>query len=277
MNLNWLESLLYGLISGLSEFLPISSYAHQQIFLHIFGDEARDPARDLIVHIALIVSLFIAGRTLIEQFRRDNNHNSSHRRQHNSLSRNAYDVKLIKNAAVPMLILMLVFSFVFSGTPKLFLVCLFLLMNSIILFIPAHLPQGNKDARSMSAFDSLLIGLSGALSIFAGISRIGTTISFAVGRGADRRYALNWALILSIPALFLTVGLDFLAVISAGGNIQFWSNFLTYILSALGAFTGGYLSIILVKLINTNFGLTGFAYYSCGASLFSFIIYLTIV
>lgn len=277
MNLNWLESLLYGLISGLSEFLPISSSAHQQIFLHIFGDEAQDPARDLIVNIALIASLFIAGRTLIEQFRRDNDHNSSHRRRRKNLSCNAYDVKLIKNATVPMLILMMIFSFVLSGTPKLFLICLFLLMNGIILFIPAHLPQGNKDARSMSLFDSFLIGLSGALSVFTGISRIGATVSFATGRGADRRYALNWALILSIPALFLSVGLDLLAVISAGGTIQFWSNLLTYILSAIGAFTGGYLSIILVKLINTNFGLTGFAYYSWGASLFSFIIYLTVV
>ena len=37
MELTWLESLLFGLISGFTEFLPLSSVAHQTIFLKLFG------------------------------------------------------------------------------------------------------------------------------------------------------------------------------------------------------------------------------------------------
>ena len=37
MGLNWLQSLIYGLISGFTEFLPISSDGHRIIFLELIG------------------------------------------------------------------------------------------------------------------------------------------------------------------------------------------------------------------------------------------------
>ena len=54
MNFSWLESLIYGLISGLAEFLPISAEGHQHIMLYLFGGELRDPVRDFFVHIGLL-------------------------------------------------------------------------------------------------------------------------------------------------------------------------------------------------------------------------------
>ena len=39
MELNWLECLIYGLLSGLTEFLPVSSLAHQTVILKVFGLE----------------------------------------------------------------------------------------------------------------------------------------------------------------------------------------------------------------------------------------------
>ena len=129
----------------------------------------------------------------------------------------------------------------------------------------------------MSLFDSLFIGLFGALSVFPGISRITCTTMSAVMRGADKNHALNWSLLISIPAIILLAALELIAAFTNPGAISIGSNLLGYILSALGAYIGGYLSIKIMRLISYNIGFNGFAYYSWGAALFTFIIYLTVV
>ncbi len=275
--MNWLEGLIYGLISGLAEFMPVSSQAHQRIMLHMFGLDAADPVRDLAVHLALLYALYTGCRNIIDPIRRDRRAQLQRRRGHRQSGLNILNLRFIKNAAAPMLIGMLLIPFVFKADNNLLTVSICLLVNGLLLFFSERLIHGNKDVRSMTVFDSTLIGLAGALSGFCGISRFGATASVAVSRGAERQQALNWAFLLGIPALVLLSGMDLFTAIFGGVEIHFWRNFFTYILSAAGAYIGGYLSILLVKLLCVNIGFYGFAYYSWGASLFSFILYLIVV
>lgn len=277
MDLSWLESLIYGLVSGLAEFLPVSTHAHQQLLLHLFGAESSDPVRDLFVHLALLFSIFTGCRTLTDQIRRERKIQLQSRRGNRHTSRALLDLKLVKNASVPMLIGLLVLSYVSDTNSSLLITAVFLIFNGVLLYLPERMIQGNKDVRGMTLFDSLLIGISGALSVFPGISRMGSTASAAVARGADRQHALNWAFLLSIPALALLTGLDLVAIFTYAGEINFWTNFFTYVLSIAGAYVGGCVSIKLVKLLTVNVGFYGFAYYSWGAALFTFILYLTVV
>lgn len=277
MSFSWLESLLYGFISGLTEFLPVSSRAHQQILLHLLGKDVRDPVRDLLILIALLLSLFTVCRPTIEQFRRDNIAFSRRRRQVKITQRSLLDLKLVKNATVPMLIGIILLSFLYKGSSNLLSICLFLLINGALIFLSCRMIQGNKDSRSMTQFDSLLIGISGALSVFPGISRITCTTMSAIMRGADKNQALNWSLLISIPAIILFAVLELTAAFTNSPAINIGANLLGYVLSALGAYIGGYLSIKLMKLISYNVGLQGFAYYSWGTALYTFIIYLTVV
>lgn len=276
MNMGWLDSILYGLVSGFAEFLPISSHAHQRILMELFGIDHRDPVRDLIVHLAILFSLYSACRATIDHLRRERRIQVHNSRSSVYSPRVLLDLRLIKNAAIPMLLGLLVLSYIFNTDNNLLLIALFLLINGIILFIPERMMRGNKDARSMSLLDSWLVGAGGALSAFTGISRVGSTISMALARGADRRSALNWALLLSIPALISLMGLDLLGIFSVAGSINFWGSLLTYILSAAGAYLGGYLSIVLMKFLTVHVGFSGFSYYCWGASLFSFLLFLTV-
>ena len=50
--MNWLQGIIYGLISGFAEFLPVSSHAHQRITLYLFGVEGRDPVLSFVVRLA---------------------------------------------------------------------------------------------------------------------------------------------------------------------------------------------------------------------------------
>lgn len=276
MNMSWFEGLIYGLISGISEFLPISSHAHQRILMLLFGVESRDPVRDLLVHLAILLSVYSGCRGMIEHLRRETQQKArSGKYMHTA--RSHLDLRLVKNAAVPMLIGLLVLTYIFGLDGNLLVTALFLLINGIILYIPDRMMQGNKDARSMSVFDSFLIGSAGALSAFTGISRIGGTVSVAVARGADRQNALNWSLILCIPALIALSGIDVIRIFSAAGSLNVWGNFLSYLLSAAGAYFGGCFGIRLIKSLTVRIGLSGFSFYSWGAALLSFVLYLTVV
>ena len=136
--------------------------------------------------------------------------------------------------------------------------------------------QGNKDARMMSSADSILIGSVAGLSGLPGISCVGMVTSVSIMRGAERQSALNWAFLLAIPAYIAMIGLDLVSAFSGVGLVPFWSNLLGYILSVAGAYIAGYFAIIFMKFMTVRTGYSGFAYYSIGAALFSFLLYLTV-
>ena len=276
MNLNWIESIVYGFISGMAEFLPISSKAHQMILLHLCGADVVDPVRDLFVHVALFLSLYTSLKPTFDNMRREIGQRSG-RRNHTYVSRDQYDTHLIKNAVFPMLIGLFLISYIFKPESSLLATSAFFLVNGILIFLPVRMMQGNKDARSMSVFDSILLGVFGALSAFPGISRIGCTTSVAVSRGASRQNALHWAFLLSIPAILALSCFDVFGIITYAQIIPFWNSFLTYILSAIFAYLGGYIGIGLMKFLTVRVGFSGFAYYSWGAGLFTFLLYLLVV
>lgn len=278
MIINWFESILYGFISGIAEFFPISSRAHQRILMQLFGIDHKDPLMDLVVHLSLLFSIFFSCRVLLEQYRRELSMSTRGRRgiRHNTNLR--MDMQLIRKATLPMIIGIVLLTYIIgSHETSLLLTSVFLVLNGMILFLPERMMQGNKNAGSMSAFDSILIGIAGSLSALCGISRIGCSVSAAVVRGAKRQNGFTWALLLGIPALITLCVLDVVNLFSQLGTIQLWGNFFSYVLCAITAFCGGCAGIRMMKFLITRISLSGYAYYSWGAAVFSFIIYLTVV
>lgn len=273
--MSWLESLIYGLISGISEFLPISSFAHQQIALHLFGADGRDPVRDFFVHLGMLIAVIAACRSFMDLLKRGMNANGAGGYTGSQNNRAFMDWKLIQTALFPMIIGMLFLRYILKIEGNLVLTSLFLAINGVVVFLPNRIIQGNKTARSMSAMDGVMIGSSGVLSVLPGISRVACTYGVSVIRGAARKNALLWTQILSIYALACLCLMDLISIFGVG-EINFWGNFLTYILSGLFAYAGSYVGIYIMRFLTGRPGGNGFAYYCWGASLFSFILYLTV-
>lgn len=273
--MNWLESIIYGLVSGFSEFLPISSPAHQAILLRLFGVDQRDPVQDFLIHLAILLASILCCWSTLGQIRKDRSTGSRRRGRHTQ--RSSLDFRVVKTAAVPLLVGLLMRSLVEGFESDLILLMILFLVNGIILYLPERMLQGNKNARSMSALDSILIGIGGVLSVFPGISLVGSTASVAIVRGADKQHALKWALLLNIFALFIFTVFDVFGFVFQGIGAASASYILHYLLSAAGSFLGAYLGIMFMRYLTVKAGFSGFAYYSWGAALFSFILYLTVV
>ena len=268
------ESIIYGLISGFSEFLPVSSQGHQAILLHLFGMDTRDPLRDMIIHISVLAALLTACKSLFLRMRREQMITARSRKKRNTERRSVFDLRLVKTTTIPLIAGLLFYITTRKFETELLYLVLFFLLNGLLLIVPEYIRQGNKDARFMTGLDGIMLGVFGALSAFPGISRVGAMNAYSIGRGANRQHALNWILMLSIPAILLFLGIDIYSLFVFGFDTFTFSVLAGYILSGLGAFFGGYFGVVLVRFLTVRTGFTGFAYYSWGTAIFSFVLYL---
>lgn len=274
---NWAQSLIYGLIAGASEFLPVSAEGHHAIFQTLTGAGNEANSYRLFCHAAILIALVLSCRPQLDRLRRERKLASTPRsRRHRQPDISALlDIRVVRTATAAMLVSMAACYLLSRSKGPLWLVSLYFAANGGILYLCIRRPYGNKDARSVSALDAVLMGLGAGAAMLPGISRIGVSASVCQLRGGDRQYALNTTLLLSIPAVMVSICLDIYLVLAFGMPFSFmW--LLHYLLSAFAAFLGAYFSIILMRFLAVKVGFSGFAFYCWGAALFSVILYLMI-
>lgn len=276
MDLNWLEALLYGLVSGITEFLPVSAQAHQMILLNLFGYSESNGLLNLFVHIGMFAALAVTSGGYIKKIYKEYklSKNNRRRRKRELNFQAVFDIRFVRIACIPALIGFIFYGKTLQWENTVPIVALFMLFNGIILFIPMYMSRGNKDSRNMSALDGILFGLGSALSVLPGVSRIGTGFSLAAMRGADTQHAYKWCLILSVPMLLVLSCFDIYRIFAVGlAQIEFMF-VLKCILSAVATYFSATVAITFMKTLTSRSGLASFSYYSWGAALFAFILYL---
>lgn len=276
MQMNWLESLIYGFLSGLAEFLPISSRAHGVLFCELTGSQ-DDALLRLFIHLGALAALLIACAPMISRLNRERRIASipKKRRKRQPDIKSLMDIRVLKTATVSLLICFLAWPIVNDLHERLWVLALLMAVNGIVLYVPQFLPGANKDSRSVSAVDAFLMGLGGGAGVIPGISRIGTSVSVGLVRGTERRYALDTALLLCIPALIVMLLIDLAGLFAGVGTISLL-RILICLLSGLSALGGAALGIFSMRFLSFKAGFFGFAYYCWGVALFAFILYLTI-
>lgn len=277
MELNWFQSILYGLLSGLAEVLPVSAQAHRLILLKLFGESGEPALLRLLIHIGTLAALYYSSQNQIIRYIRARKlaRIPKRRRQRPLDTRTLMDFELLKTALIPVVIGFFFYQKAASLGDNLILVALFLAINGVILYLPQFLPGSNKDSRNMTRIEGLLIGLGGAVSVIPGISCVGTATSIGMVCGADRSYSLNTALLLSLPVAAGLILFDIIALTAGVGALSF-GVFLCYILAAAAAFGGVLLAVKIMRMLAANIGFAVFGLYCWSAALFTLILYLTI-
>lgn len=277
MDWNWIHSLFYGLISGFTEFLPISPDAHRHLFAELTGVGQGHLPHRLFSHIGGLLALLLVCKPQIDKLLRERRIATLpvKRRKRQPDVKSLAEIRFLRTAGWMLLLSIPGFVMISRFGQPLWLVAVLLLLNGVILYVPQFLPGGNKEALSLSAADSLLTGVAGALGRFPGISGIGTAMSALKIRGADWQYALQMCLLLSVPAFLIAMGCDVYGMVLAGAGISF-GYILHYLLTTLSAFAGAYFGIIFMRFLAVKAGFSGFAYYCWGMALFSIFLYLMI-
>ena len=190
-----IKSFILGLVQGLTEFLPVSSSGHIEIFKEImnFSFESHNGLFfTLILHLATALSALIYFWNDVKK-----------------IILSIYMLKRDENLHFSLMILisMIPAGFVwffyedkinelFNG--NLLLVGSMLILTSILLFISDKINKLNK---KLSPLNSLLIGISQALAILPGISRSGSTIATSIFLGINRDLAAKFSFLMVIPVI----------------------------------------------------------------------------
>lgn len=274
--MSWLQSILYGFLTGASDVLPVSSRAHGILLLKIFGTTIDGNLMQLFLHVAAMLAIYMSSRSTITRIRRALalKRIPKRKRRRPLDTKSLMDFRLLRTTAVPIILAYLFYDKLFSLGSNMMLVAFFLLLNGLIIYIPHYLPTGNKDARTMSRVEGLLIGLGGALSVFPGISAMGAMLSVGSVCGVDKEYSLGNALLETMLILLCVSVNDVLRIASAGVKDVTFQMVLVCLATALAAFVGTLLGMKLLKTIAKNADFSIFAFYCLGLALFTFFLNL---
>ena len=275
--MNFLESLLFGLVSGLTDILPVSAQAHKAILLTIFGVDAEPGVLRLLIHMATLVALYFCCQKQILRISRQLKlaRIPKKRRRRPLDMKTILDYRMMQTMVIPVVIGFLCYGKTAPMSGSLSWCALFLLLNAVILFMPQLLPSGNKDSRSVSRVESLLMGIGGALGIFPGISSVGGMTAVASVCGVERTYALNISLMMNMVINGMMIFHDILNIGVGIGSLTFGA-LMGYFVAAAVAFAAVYAAIRLMQHLANAQGYTAFAWYSLAMAMLMFIIYLMV-
>lgn len=276
MELSWFKNLMYGLFSGLLDILPVSAQAHSALLLKFFGVKASSDVQNLLIHLAVFAALYYSSQSnLVRMNRARALARVPKRKRKRPLDvRSMMDWSLLKTMMIPALIGVYLRKFTAGISTNLLLIALFLFVNGLILYTPQFFPTSNRDSRTLSRVEGLLMGLGGAASAVPGISAIGTSTAIASLCGVDRIYALDMALMMNLAISAGLAFLDVLAIAANGLGVLSFMILIRYILSAGAAFGGCLLGIKLMRYLAAERGYSLFGVYCWGLALFTFILNL---
>lgn len=276
MELNWLESILFGFVSGLSDILPVSAQAHKLILLKLFGIKSEPGLLRLLLHVSILGALYYNCLPhIVKILRAKSLARIPKRKRKRPLDyKSLMDFRLWQTMIIPVILVFFLYNKASSLHNSLSLMAIFLFLNGVILYVPPFLPGSNKDSRTLSRVEGLLMGLGGAASVLPGISGVGTAVSVASVCGVDRSYGLSMVLLMNMAVTVCLIVFDIIGIVTMGMESLSFMILLSYILSAAAAFLGTTLAIRFMRVLAAEKGYTVFAYYCWGVALFTFILNL---
>ncbi len=276
MELSWLESCILGLISGLLDIIPVSAQGHSVLLLKFFGVKASSDVLNLLTHIGVFAAIYYSSQTQLIRMRRALalSRVPKRKRKRPLDVRSMMDWSMLKTMLVPAILGVYLRQYAMGFASNLMLISVFFFLNGMILYIPQFFPTSNRDSRTLSRIEGLLMGLGGVVSVVPGISAIGVTTSIASVCGVDRTYGLNMALMMNMA---ITAGLllyDIMGIAANGFGILSFLVFIQYLSAALAAFGGAMLGIKVMRHLAAGRGFSAFGVYCWGLALFTFILNL---
>ena len=245
--MNLASGIILGIVQGLTEFLPVSSSGHLVIASKLLCLPVNVPF-DIAVHFAtlLAVCVFFA-RDILEMIKAF----LFNRRLDDPYFKLGL---LVIVASIPTAIIGFslkdIFETMFSS---LLAVGLFLMLTGLLILTADRYGKARKDVKKVTFLDSLIIGLAQGCAIAPGLSRSGTTISASLLMGFERKLALRFSFLLSIPAI---LGASIFKSKAILHNVS-----LPMIAGFIAAAISGYLAIWLFMKMIEKKDIRIFAYY----------------
>jgi undecaprenyl-diphosphatase len=249
------DAILWGLIQGLTEFLPVSSSGHLVLIPALLEREGPDLATSAMLHLGTLAAVLL-------YFRSDLVGMAKFDRPGRKM------ITLIVIGTVPAVVLGLAFKGAIEDLikdPR--SVAFMLIVTGVVLLGTTLLRIGDTRTEDLRPLDAILTGLAQSLALIPGISRSGMTITSGLLRGMSRTEAARFAFLLGIPVIAGAGLLEIADVLGSGASIDsaVW-------IGMIVAGVSGYAAIAFLLRVLNRVGLAPFGIYCVVAGTFAAVV-----
>ena len=270
--MTYLSAILLGLVQGLAEFLPISSSGHLAIAQNLLHLQTEVPEfYDVLLHLGTLLAVFVAyWRDILDMI-------GEFFRGIGDLARRSTPtpvpparrmIVLIVIATLPLFAVLPIRGAVQGLSDNMVFIGCALIVTGFLLFASDLMRKGKKTERHATWTDALLVGVGQAVATMPGISRSGMTITAGCFCSFERRFAVRFSFLMSIPAILGANILSIADALEAGVN---WGELPMYLVGVVVAAVTGYLCIRLLKMIADKGRFGFFAYYCWGVGVLTLV------
>lgn len=253
-----LESLILGLVQGLTEFLPISSSGHLVLAEQVLKVTTQGATFEVFLHFGTLLAILLAFREDIKQMLLTVIRVTGSRGLKLAYSDDVYFklFVLILWSSIPAALVGFLFKDLLeSAFEEPILVSVMLLVTGMLLLLTRFV---KSSSHGLGIKTSFLIGIAQAFAIIPGISRSGATISTGLFWGVPREEAARFSFLLAIPAILGATLLKTKELIPSSPQL---SDALQLGVGTVTAFVSGYIAIKILLDIVRRGKLHRFAYY----------------
>ena len=257
--MTFLESIILGIIQGLSEFIPISSTAHLTLaghFMHLIDETQPEKWTAFIATIQLGTLLAVCvyyakeiGRIITAFFHE--NFFGSGRTSFRSQSTDSRMGWFVIAGSLPIATIGLLLKHLIEGsfTKSPTVIGISLIALALIMAVAEKCGKFRREKKDLTLVDAVVVGLAQCIALIPGSSRSGTTISAGMFLGLRRDTAAEFSFLLSIPAIFASGLLEFVDCLS----YLVPGEFMTLLIATLVSAISGYAAIaFLMKYLRNN-------------------------
>ena len=266
--MEYLRFFLYGLIQGLTEFIPVSSTAHLKVLSLFLGIDDPGPSLSAIIQLGSVFALFFYFRNDFFKLKKQNSKN---------LFDYLFKVRLFKSILIGTIPIIF-----FGGTIILFApiffdkilrsnlsIALVSILMAFFMYIADISKKGSINLKNHKYSDSFLIGLSQAFAIIPGFSRSGVTISTALVAGWERKDAAKFSFFLGIPSISIAAIVEFISYLNELKSFSFFPLF-------IGLITTFFSSLIAIDFLLTYLSSNGLKLFIIYRVVFGVLIFLNL-
>lgn len=276
MEYNMFGCLFFGLITGFSEFLPVSTLAHQYLYGYLTGFSGNTPYIRFMAYVGCLVAVIFSCRRRLMHIYRELRLASLPKRRRRRLPdmQAVSDFRLSMIGVIPMVLGIIFYNQSVSFFSNLPFVSLMLIISGIVSYLPQYMPAGYQNSKNLTRLDGILLGVCSALSVIPGLSRMGLLLYTGAARRCGKESFLDLAFLIVIFSLLLLVAFHGILLLTVAGTGFSMLSLIAGLLTALAAFGGAMAAIYLIRYLTFSTDIHGFSFYCWGLAVFCFIYYL---